>query len=383
LFSTGSTLYDYFVRFAQEQAVYYVYDTDKLDSLDHLQSFTENHQVYLSQLWGEKHATVLFLRGQMGIQSLDIADTIVLPPTGQGAVYAFPQEQQKRAQQIADLWPDGAQIEEIMDPHGRLLLANTILAPEVVSQWPQGYQAIQPLDARFFDSPTLVGIQLAPNSSDIVLVWRHDEHTYRDLTTFIHLLDVEGNQVGQADKQPGNGSYRTPYWTIGERVIERYPATFSDPCAGGENVRILVGWYEWLGNNRRMARTNGLGDTALAGEMNVPLTSQPRSRLPQPENLLEYPLANGLILLGYDQREQDLQAGAPLTINLYWQGNPTLVDEAVHLALHGEENHTLWQDTLAHNGDWRQDEVICRRLRLRFCWGWLSRPLSRLKTVYR
>jgi len=62
LFSTGSTLYDYFVRFAQEQAVYYVYDTDKLDSLDHLQSFTENHQVYLSQLWGEKHATVLFLR---------------------------------------------------------------------------------------------------------------------------------------------------------------------------------------------------------------------------------------------------------------------------------------------------------------------------------
>ncbi|MEM7536550.1 MAG: phospholipid carrier-dependent glycosyltransferase [Chloroflexota bacterium] len=393
LFSSGSTVYDYFVRFAQSEELYHIYDVDKLDALDYLSQFTDTHQVYISQLWGDKHATVLLQRDKLGIQSVDIADTIVLPPPGKGAVYAFPEEQRRRAQQVADLWlaqnPDTANtdiiVEEIMTPYGDLLITNAILAPEIARQWPLGYQHIQPLNAHFFDSPTLVGVQVTENSNEVVLVWRHDARTYRDLTAFIHLIDIEGHQIGQADKVPGNGSYRTPFWAIGERVIDRYPVGINDPCAGGEEGRLLVGWYEWLGNNRRMARTDAPGDTAFAGTMTMPLVSQVRTRFAQqPANPLEAQFENGLtglILWGYDQREAELQPGAPLTLNLYWQGDAQFNDIPIQLNLttnaqpdntqpdntqpDNEQTTNLWAGQIAPQARWDPGEVICRRLRLR------------------
>src|SRR5690606_3651069 len=121
LYSTGQMSYDYFVRFAQSPDVYYMYDADKLDALDYLSQYTGENQVYLSQLWGDMHSTVYLLRHRMGIKSLDTADTLVLPPPGKGAVYAFPSEQMERAEQVAALWP-GIAVESIPDPYGNVLL---------------------------------------------------------------------------------------------------------------------------------------------------------------------------------------------------------------------------------------------------------------------
>lgn len=95
--SGGWASYDFFVRFPQRQESYYAYDADKLDALAELERWaTQGYEVFLQPLWAQ-HATFTFLRRSATVKALDTAETLVLPPVGQGAVYAFPGE--KVAQQ--------------------------------------------------------------------------------------------------------------------------------------------------------------------------------------------------------------------------------------------------------------------------------------------
>ena len=99
--------------------------------------------------------------------------------------------------------------------------------------------------AHFEDAPTLLGVETNPTTAEILLFWRAaDRSVVRDLTAFVHLINQDGERVGQIDKLPGNGSYLTTGWSTGERVIERYTPAISDPCAGGDAAQIIVGWYE-------------------------------------------------------------------------------------------------------------------------------------------
>ena len=166
-------------------------------------------------------------------------------------------------------------------------------------------------------------MQTFDDSSQLNLFWRSDGHTYRDLTTFIHLIDADGRRVGQTDKLPGNGSYRTPYWREGERVIDRYYPEIQDACAGGEEVSVQVGWYQYLADNQRMQRTDDPGDSALAGYLTLPLTSLPADRF-TPDTEIDQPLTDDLSLLGYSagrRRHPDWQPGAPLRLDLVWTSN--------------------------------------------------------------
>ncbi len=121
IYSGSRSAYDYFVVFPAQQEVYYLYDADKLDALEYLSTLTGDNHVYLSQLWGTYHATVSMLRHELGIKSLDTSDTLVLPPQGMGAVYAFPSEQEERAQQLAELWP-GIEVRPVPDRFDNVLL---------------------------------------------------------------------------------------------------------------------------------------------------------------------------------------------------------------------------------------------------------------------
>lgn len=110
--STLITVYDYFVRFPQVREVYYVYEVDKADALAILKERGSEQIVYFSPLWAE-HPPVRYFRGGSNIKTLNTADTLVLPPTGIGAAYAFTPEDCDRAE-LAALWPD-ANIEHFVD----------------------------------------------------------------------------------------------------------------------------------------------------------------------------------------------------------------------------------------------------------------------------
>ncbi len=358
------SFYDYFVRFPQNTEVYYLFDADKLDALDALSELTGENRVYLSQLWGDGHATVYFLRGRRGVASLDSSDTIVLPPSGQGAVYAFPWEQRERAERLASLWP-GAVTEELLDKYDRPLLALVRLDAESASGWPAAYTPDQSSEARFMDAPTLLGMQAVPGAGDVTLFWRSDAPTLRDLTTFVHLLDGDGKRVGQSDELPGNGSYLTPYWAVGERVIERYFPEITDACVGGEEVRVQVGWYQYLADGARMARTDGPGDTALAGRMTVPPQPRPADQL-VPPHALDGSVAAGATLAGYGLEAEGLEPAAPLVVDLYWRNDGEVADSPpLTLLLSGDGGDwPLWSGAAEPAEGWDAGELLCRRLRL-------------------
>lgn len=113
----------------------------------------------------------------------------------------------------------------------------------MLQEWPAVFQPTHMSEVHFDDGPTLLGMQHQPGVR-IALFWRAEQKTLRNLTTFLHFIDPDGRRVAQVDKLPGNGSYLTPGWSPGERVIEQYPFEVTDPCASGDTVDLVIGWYE-------------------------------------------------------------------------------------------------------------------------------------------
>jgi hypothetical protein len=365
------TCYDYFVRYPTFREVYYLYDADKADAVAWMERQADaGNAVYLSPLWSN-HSTVAFLRSGR-IESLDATDAIVLPPTGMGAVYAWPAEQQEYAGDVADRLD--VPVEIVDDKYAQPLLAVVRLAPEQAAQWPPDLapeQATEPPDgARFDDAPALMGLNVRPSGRDILLFWRAEQKTSRDLTSFVHLIGPDGERLGQIDKTPGDGTYHTQYWTPGDRVIQRYRPELNDPCAGGTPVEVVTGWYEYAAGNARRPRLDGQGDSAVAGTYALPFYSVPADSL-QPAEVRSIPLAlGGLTLYGFTLKG-DVQPGAPLTVDLVLAGSEqhekteiawTLVPADLAAGQSNVAPIALWSGELAPRVSWDEGELLCRRL---------------------
>ncbi len=362
--------YDYFVRFPAMPESYYVYDVDKLDALATLQArASAGNTVYLGPLWSE-HATFAFLRDPTIIKSLDSGNTLVLPPPGQGAVYAFPDEKLAQAEDVAREW-EGVDVEIFNDRFGKPLLALVQVPANRLLAWPARYEpepaaAMHELPARFDDAPTLLGLQQRNDNRELRLFWRAEAPTLRNLTTFLHFLDQDGRRVAQVDKLPGNGTYLTPTWTLGERIIEEYPVELSEICANGNPLALVVGWYELAADGARRPRLDGAGnpagDSAHAGTVTLPIQAYPPADLPLPPALDES-IATDLILHGYQVHGDHVVPGGSLSIDLFWWASDALNDLPVALQLHlPKEPVLLWQGIIAPAVPWHAGELICRRL---------------------
>lgn len=87
---------------------------------------------------------------------------------------------------------------------------------------------------------------LLVNSSSLetFLIWDTVGVPERDYTAFLHVVDQNGQLVGQADVFP---SLPTSYWRPWDRVKLEYPVQFDQALLPG-TYRVLVGWYENDGN---------------------------------------------------------------------------------------------------------------------------------------
>jgi hypothetical protein len=74
------------------------------------------------------------------------------------------------------------------------------------------------------------------------LYWQARRPTTKDYTTFIHLVDGQGNIQAQADGQPLGGDYPTSLWGAGELIRDEPKLALPENALPG-HYRLLVGMY--------------------------------------------------------------------------------------------------------------------------------------------
>ncbi len=121
------------------------------------------------------------------------------------------------------------------------------------------------LNTSFAGLISLIGYDLVPDPPAIVLYWQAQASVDEDYSVFVHMLDANGQLVGQMDGQPLQGDYPTTWWSPGDVIVDKRSA----PAVAPGEYRLLVGWYR-LSNGSRLPLADGSGDSVTLDTINIP-----------------------------------------------------------------------------------------------------------------
>jgi len=99
----------------------------------------------------------------------------------------------------------------------------------------------------FGDAIRLAGYDLAPDAlkpggaAEITLRWQPITRLDADYTTFVHLVNANGDKIAHSDHRPGGVLYPTSLWKPGETLIDKHTLTL--PANSGPYT-IVVGLYD-------------------------------------------------------------------------------------------------------------------------------------------
>jgi hypothetical protein len=140
----------------------------------------------------------------------------------------------------------------------------------------------------------------------VTLYWQPLNRLSEDYTTFVHILDAEGNRVAQHDNPPGGAYYPTSLWRPGELLKDMHIIDLPSDL-GSSPFSIVVGLYALQPELHHLGRPEQVGVVAQ---------QRPPDQLPgelvQPLNLT---LDDQLALIGYEMKV----GGNRLVLRLYWQ----------------------------------------------------------------
>jgi 4-amino-4-deoxy-L-arabinose transferase-like glycosyltransferase len=115
---------------------------------------------------------------------------------------------------------------------------------------------------QFGDQLKLLGYDYDQTAQTITLYWQALVPLTADYTTFVHILDEQGQIISQTDGQPQAGAYPTSLWDVGEQVADPKqlvipPHTHSVQVAvgvyslaSGERLPVMAAQEEQLSENR-------------------------------------------------------------------------------------------------------------------------------------
>ena len=132
-----------------------------------------------------------------------------------------------------------------------------------------------PLEVTFGDQFLLRGYDLEQDSLSVTvtLYWKALRRPDFDYSVFVHLVDGEGNLVGQQDHAPGSDRNHPPLtWRPGEEIADPHRIPLIAAPQGALEMRIGV--YNWATGERLPAYVDGepMGDmvTIQAGSARTP-----------------------------------------------------------------------------------------------------------------
>jgi len=190
----------------------------------------------------------------------------------------------------------------------------------------------------------------------VTLYWRPRRALKGVYSSYLHLVNKEGEAIAQSDHQPGGVYYPTSLWKEGESIRDEHTLLIPSTAPLGA-YRLLAGIYE-------SDSGEPLGESLTIGMVGVK-----RAILTSPgemEHPLGLNLGNRVTLLGYDL--QHLDGGIILTF--YWQARREMgEDYAVFVHLLDGEEIAAQADSQPQDGDyptsiWDEGEVVIDEHRL-------------------
>jgi hypothetical protein len=185
------------------------------------------------------------------------------------------------------------------------------------------------VQVRFEDGLDLVGYSLEPASLQpggtltVTLDWQARDWVGSSYTTFVHLIDPNGQRVDQADGPPFNGLHPTDHWLPGERLHDQRHLMVPAGASPGR-YQLVVGWYDSLTQDR-LSLLGGGDSLSLASIPLGPIEAE------APGIPVRVALGEQVDLVGFDLwRDSDgqwvplsadgaLMAGDRLKVRLVWQ----------------------------------------------------------------
>jgi hypothetical protein len=167
-------------------------------------------------------------------------------------------------------------------------------------------------DISFGDNVRLIGYDLKPTlvapgrPITISLYWQPQRRVERDLTSFVHLVNADGEVVGQSDHNPGGDFYPTSQWQPGELLKDAHSITLREEL-GRPPYALEVGLYDLE------PELVHLGQPQVIGHIGREMSSDP-----VPAELASgqgYTLSDEIALLGHRVSE----GADAVDVELFWQ----------------------------------------------------------------
>ena len=124
--------------------------------------------------------------------------------------------------------------------------------------------ATQPAGQTFGDAIRLAGYDVAPDAlkpggaAEITLHWQPIARLGADYTTFVHLVNANGDKIAQSDHQPGGAYYPTSLWKSGETLVDRHTLTLPADL-GPAPYTIIVGLYDRAAGMQHLGEPQQIG----------------------------------------------------------------------------------------------------------------------------
>jgi hypothetical protein len=122
----------------------------------------------------------------------------------------------------------------------------------------------QPAGQTFGDAIRLAGYDVAPDTlvpggtAEIALHWQPIARLGADYTTFVHLVNANGDKIAQNDHRPGGAYYPTSLWKPGETLVDRHTLVLPADL-GPAPYTIIVGMYDSAAGMQHLGEPQQVG----------------------------------------------------------------------------------------------------------------------------
>ncbi|HEX7588061.1 MAG TPA: hypothetical protein VF478_07090, partial [Anaerolineae bacterium] len=286
--------------------------------------------------------------------------TIILPSSAGGtdALFAFPWEQDKKIQTMADrLGALGARPEVDGSNAGKLLLTLRVPAKNLpdpakpLAVLAAGGAFIQPQKTQtavWNDQFELLGYSVdaadaAKRNLEVTLFLHALKPIVEDYTFSVKVHDARDRTWGQEDKWPGDNSYATSAWSPGDLIIEKfYPGL--NACATAGDYRITVEAYDPK-TSKVLGLSNRDGNVVAVDTTHADASPSNRMEDLEPEQMLDAKIGDRLQLIGYTLTPDEAVTGQTFSLSLFWRGagQGSIEPVAIHLQDAAHHDVTLTQ----------------------------------------